>query len=215
VPEVETVIAAVVAPVDQRYEVPPEAVSVTLPPVQNVVGPLGVIVAVGSGFTVTVCEAGADVQLFASVVVTVYVPEVETVIAAVVAPVDQRYEVPPDAVSVTLPPAQNVVGPLGVIVAVGSGFTVTVCDAGTEVQLFASVVVTVYVPEVETVIAAVVAPVDQRYDVPPDAVSVTLPPAQNVVGPLGVIVAVGSGFTVTVWDAGADVQLFASVVVTV
>jgi len=209
------VIAAVVAPVDQRYETPPDAVNVTLPPAQNVVAPLGVIVAVGSGLTVTDCDPGADVQPFASVVVTVYVPEVETVIAAVVAPVDQRYDTPPDAVSVTLPPAQNVVAPLGVIVAVGSGFTVTVCDAGAEVQPFASVVVTVYVPEVETVIAAVVAPVDQRYDVPPEAVSVTLPPAQNVVAPLGVIVAVGSGFTVTICDAGADVQPFASVVVTV
>jgi len=51
--------------------VPPLAVSVTLPPEQNVVAPLGVIVAVGSGFTVTVVLAGADVQLFASVVVTV------------------------------------------------------------------------------------------------------------------------------------------------
>ena len=29
----------------------------------------------------------------------------------------------------------------------------------------------------------VVAPVDQRYDAPRDAVSVTEPPAQNVVGP--------------------------------
>jgi len=46
-------------------------------------------------------------------------------------------------VSVTLPPEQNVVTPLGVIVAVGSGFTVTVCDAGAEMQPFASVVVTV------------------------------------------------------------------------
>jgi hypothetical protein len=70
--------------------------------------------------------------------------------------------VPPLAVSVTLPPAQNVVGPEGVMVAVGSGSTVTVCDAGAAVQEFASVVVTVYVPEVETVMAAVVAPVDQR-----------------------------------------------------
>jgi hypothetical protein len=136
-------MAAVVAPVDQRYDVPPEAVSVTLPPAQNVAGPLRVIMAVGRGLTVTVCEAGADVQPFASVVVTVYVPLVETVIAAAVAPVDQRYDVPPEAVSVTLPPAQNVVGPDGVIVAVGSGLTVTVCDAGGEVQPFASVVVTV------------------------------------------------------------------------
>jgi hypothetical protein len=71
------------------------------------------------------------------------VPEELTVIAAVVAPLDQRYETPPDAVSVTLPPAQKVVAPLGVIVAVGSGFTVTVREAGVEVQPFASVVATV------------------------------------------------------------------------
>jgi hypothetical protein len=102
-----------------------------------------------------------------------------------------------------------------VIVAVGSGLTVTVCDAGVDEQPFASVVVTVYVPDVLTVIAAVVAPVDQRKLTPPLAVSVTLPPAQNVVGPLGVIVAVGNGLTVTVWLAGAEVQLLPSVVVTV
>jgi hypothetical protein len=63
---------------------------VTLPPAQNVVGPLGVIVAVGNGLTVTVWLAGADVQLLPSVVVTVYVPLELTLIAAVVAPVDQR-----------------------------------------------------------------------------------------------------------------------------
>jgi len=53
------------------------------------VGPEGVMVAVGNGLTVTVCEAGAEVQP-ALVVVTVYVPPVETLMAAVVAPVDQR-----------------------------------------------------------------------------------------------------------------------------
>jgi archaellum component FlaF (FlaF/FlaG flagellin family) len=195
--------------------VPPLAVSVTLPPAQKVVGPEGVMVAVGSGLTVTVCDVGAEVHELASVTVTVYVPDVDTVMAAVVAPVDQRYEVPPEAVSVTLPPAQNVVGPDGVMVAVGSGLTVTVCEAGADMHELASVTVTVYVPEVDTAIAAVVAPVDQRYDVPPEAVSVTLPPAQKVVGPDGVMVAVGSGLTVTVCDAGAEVQELASVVVTV
>ena len=69
---------------------PPLAVRVTLPPAQKVVGPFGVIVAVGSGLTVTFWLAGAEVQPLASVVVTVYVPLVLTVIAAVVAPVDQR-----------------------------------------------------------------------------------------------------------------------------
>jgi hypothetical protein len=50
---------------------------------------------------------------------------------------------------------------------------------------------------------------------PPEAVRVTLPPVQKVVGPEGVMVAVGSGLTVTVWLAGAEEQPFASVVVTV
>ena len=70
---------------------------------------------------------------------------------------------PADAVSVTLPPEQNVSGPLAVMFAVGVVVTVTVCDAVDE-QPFASVTVTVYVVVVagETVIAAVVAPVDQR-----------------------------------------------------
>ena len=49
----------------------------------------------------------------------------------------------------------------------------------------------------------VVAPVDQRYDAPLDAVSVTLPPAQNVVGPLAVMLAVGLAFAVT--TVGDDV----------
>ena len=40
-------MAAVVAAVDQRYWVPPEAVRVTDPPLQNVVGPDGVIAATG------------------------------------------------------------------------------------------------------------------------------------------------------------------------
>jgi hypothetical protein len=54
-------IDAVVAPVDQRYEVPLDAVSVTLPPVQNVVGPPAVMLAVGIVFAVT--TAGDDVVL--------------------------------------------------------------------------------------------------------------------------------------------------------
>jgi hypothetical protein len=49
-----------------------------------------VIVTVGNGLTVTIWLAGAEVQVLPSVVVTVYVPLVLTVIAAVVAPVDQR-----------------------------------------------------------------------------------------------------------------------------
>ena len=63
----------------------------------------------------TVAADGADVQepLFTD---TVYEPASVTVIACVVAPVDQRLPVADDEVSVTLPPWQNVVLPDAVIV---------------------------------------------------------------------------------------------------
>ena len=54
---------------------------------------------------------------------------------------------------------------------------------------------------------------DQRYDDPLDAVSVTLPPAQNVVGPPAVMMAVGLALTVTA--IGADVALHPLAFVTV
>ena len=60
----------------------------------------------------------------------------------------------------------------------------------------------------------VVAPVDQRYDAPLDAVSVTLPPAQNVVGPPAVMLAVGLAFAVTTVGDDVALQPFASVTVT-
>ena len=57
----------------------------------------------------------------------------------------------------------------------------------------------------------VVAPLDHRYDDPLEAVSVTLPPAQNVVGPPAAIVAVGLAFTVTTVAALVALQPFAFV----
>ena len=68
----------VLLPPLQEKEVPPDAVSVTLP--QPVVVP--VMEAVGAEFTVTVCEA-VDVHPCADVTVTVYVPELVKVLAAV------------------------------------------------------------------------------------------------------------------------------------
>jgi hypothetical protein len=106
----------VVAPLDQAYVEPAEAVSVTEPGAQNVVGPEAVIVAAGFGFTVTFLAGEMNWQL-ASVTVTLYAPLCVTLIARVVAPFDQRYESPNiAAVSVTLPPAQKVVAPLALTV---------------------------------------------------------------------------------------------------
>jgi hypothetical protein len=63
------------------------------------------------------------------------------------------------------------------------------------------------------VVDCVVAPFDQSQDEPADAVRVTLPPAQNVVGPPAVIVAVGLALTVTA--VGEDVALQPAAFVTV
>ena len=64
--------------------------------------------------------------------------------------------------SVTDPPAQNVVGPLALMAAVGAGLVVTLTLAGPAPgQPAALVPVTEYVPAALTVMLAVVAPVLQ------------------------------------------------------
>jgi hypothetical protein len=57
-----TVILAVVAPEDHRYEDPELEVNVTLPPGQKVVGPPAVIVGV-AGKALTVTTVGAEAVL--------------------------------------------------------------------------------------------------------------------------------------------------------
>src|SRR2546423_887346 len=97
---------------------PAGAVRVTLPPVQKVVGPVGVMVGDGAEVTLTFVAAEAALQPFGSVTLTVKLPAPVTSIDCVVAPV-------------------------GGMVAAGAGLTVT--DSGAEValQLFASMTVTV------------------------------------------------------------------------
>jgi hypothetical protein len=57
-------------------------------------------------------------------------PEVVTLILCVIAPVDHKYVVPTLEDKVTLPPAQKVVAPPGVIVGcAGNAFTVTTVAA--------------------------------------------------------------------------------------
>ena len=101
------------------------------------------IVALGSGLTVTATFGDFRTHPFAFVTVTLYEPPLATLIDCVVAPFDQRYVRPPGALRVTLPPSQNVVGPLGVTVASGSGFVVTVIGAEVFEQFDAFVTVTV------------------------------------------------------------------------
>ena len=86
-------------------------------------------------------------------------------------------------------------GPKAVIV----GLTVTAVAADVALQPFASRTVTLYEPEAVAAIDCVVAPLLHAYcDIPAGAESVTLPPWQNVVGPLGVMVVSGSELTFTV-----------------
>jgi len=163
-PEVVTLIDCVVAPFDQRYEAEDGAVSVTESPAQKVVAPPAVITGVdGIAFTVTVVDAEVALQPDAFVTVTLYEPDVVTLIDCVVAAFDQRYEAEDGAVSVTEPPAQNVVEPPAVITGVdGFALTVTVVDAEVALQPLALVTVTLYEPDVVTLIDCVVAPFDQR-----------------------------------------------------
>jgi len=163
-PDAVTLIDCVVAPFDHSQEADAGAVSVTEPPSQNVVAPPAVITGV-DGFALAITVVGADVALqpFAFVTVTLYEPEVVTLIDCVVAPFDQSQEAEEGAVSVTEPPSQNVVAPPAVITGV-DGFALTVTEVAAEVALqpLAFVTVTLYVPEAVTSIDCVVAPFDQR-----------------------------------------------------
>ena len=140
----------------------------------------------------------------ANVYVTVYVVVVpgDTVIAAVVAPPGAQEYVPPPndgvAVKVAEAPAQ-IVDVAGLIVTVGTGFTVTVLVPVLEQPL--SVYVTVYVVDVpgDTLIDCVDPPPGAQEYVPPPkdgvAVKVAEAPAQIAAGVF--TDTVGTGFTVT------------------
>ena len=110
-------------------------------PPQNELGPEIVGVA-GAGFCVTTFATDVALQPLPSVTVTVYEPAALTVIDCVVAPVDQRFPVKDEDVSVIVAPAQNELGPVMVGMA-GAGFCVTTLATEVAVQPFASVTVTV------------------------------------------------------------------------
>ena len=181
-PAAETVIDCVVAPVDQMLPVTDDEVRVMVVPWQKEEGPLIVGVA-AAGLAATANAAEVAEQPPASVTVTLYEPAVETVIDCVVAPVDQRLPVAADDVRVIEVPGQKLLGPLITGVA-GAVFAVTAKAADVAEQPFVSVTVTEYEPAAETAIDCVVAPVDQRFPVVEDDVSVIDVPGQNEAGPL-------------------------------
>jgi hypothetical protein len=90
-PEEFTVIEGVIAWLFHSIPVACDEVSVTLPPLQNMVGPFAEIVgAVGVGFTVTAIAFDVAEHPFDLVTVTLYEPEVLTEVVCVVAPLLQR-----------------------------------------------------------------------------------------------------------------------------
>src|SRR5204863_7249823 len=122
-------------------------------------------------------------------------------------------DIPTDAVSVAEPPMQ-IIGLGQVMLQDGNGFTVTVLEHEL-VHPCALVTVTVYVVVTLglTVIDAVVAPVLQRKDTPPDAVSVDEPPTQKDES-VAAMLHTGAVVTVTVAEH-AQVQSLAFATVTV
>lgn len=153
VPEADTVIDDVVAPLLQRYAsgVPPVvcAVSVRLSPSQKEAVPFRETVGFVKLVVVTVIELDVLRHPLPSITVTLYVPAWRTVMRGVVSPVLHVYEAKPSvAASVTVPPTQRLVGPLGVIVTLGRAFTAIVrVDVPTQpVVVFVSVTVIVPLP---------------------------------------------------------------------
>jgi|ERR1051325_10346088 hypothetical protein len=114
----------------------------------------------GFAFAVTTVAVDVALQPLASVTVTLKEPEVTTLIDCPdernVAPFDHAYAKPLGALSVTEPPAQNVVGPDAVIAGVaGFAFAVIVICAEVALQPFASITLTVTFRESVTVIDCV------------------------------------------------------------
>jgi hypothetical protein len=114
------------------------------------------------------------------------------------------------AVNVALLPAKIEVQ-LAAIDTVGASTELTTCEA-VAVHPFASVFVTEYVPEAETVIASVVSVVLQTFPPTTLEVNVTEPGLQKSVAPLAEIDTLLAGNTVTTSGADdADVHPFPSV----
>lgn len=118
-------------------------------------------------------------------------------------------------VKVTLSPAQNVNGPLALIVGVvGLDVTVTTTLTGEDGQPLPSSAVKVYVPDAFTVIVCVVSPVLQVLPVVLDDVNVVVCPAQ-MFNPLSVMFGVAVvGFTVMLVFAELAEHPFISLTVT-
>jgi len=102
-----------------------------------VVADSGVIIGVGSGFTVIEVPAEFATQLSALVTSTVYVPVESTTIEGDVSPVLHKYAVPEFAVKVAVVSAQNVNGFNVDMVAVGFDTAIVIVPVEFEVPAVA------------------------------------------------------------------------------
>ena len=176
VPDVVTLIAFVVAPVDQVFPEASDDVKLTEFPTQNVKGPSAEIVGVGGGVgSVNATFNVLDVQPIPSSNVILYDPAVnEPIVCGNVTPVAEPLAVPVQEIF-PVPLPETSIDPVAVAHAFGSvrrpaeitgaGFTVIVVVAEVEEQPFALVCVTKYPPAAVTVISEEVSPVDQTFPV--------------------------------------------------
>jgi hypothetical protein len=179
---------AVVAPVLQRTLPLPTAVSTAVGLAQVKVVELALMVkdgALWSAITLTLEEL---VQPLGEIKVTLYTPELLTLIEAVVAPVLQRTAPLPTAVSTAVGLAQVKAVELALMVSDGALWSAVTLTLEEVVQPLGDVKVTEYTFALLTVMEVVVAPVLQRTAPLPTAVSTAVGLAQVKVALLGLIV---------------------------
>jgi hypothetical protein len=128
IPSAVTSIVCVVAPFDHKYESAVLEVKEIVSPSHAEVA-VELIVGTGELLTLTFTAFEVDEQPSVLVTVTVYEPDIVTVISCVFNVFDHRFPVVELELRVTEPPVQKDVGPLASIVGVaGNAFTTTVIN---------------------------------------------------------------------------------------
>lgn len=184
-PELNTLMERVVAPVFHKLPVIALLVNVTLSPRQKFTGPLEAIVGMGGlGLILTTTAFDCTETQVPLSTYNVYVPETDTRIESVVAPLDQMLPVGLLDVKTKFCPAQIWCGPFGEIPGGGGVRFWVVIGAEVEVQPLISVWETVKIPDESTLMDCVVSPVDQRIPVETFEVKITLSPSQKINDPV-------------------------------
>ncbi|WP_461141635.1 hypothetical protein, partial [Spirosoma pomorum] len=209
-----TVMEAVVAPVLQRTDPVPTAVSTAVGLAQLKVVLDVVILNDGAFWSAVTLTLDEVVQPLGAVSVTLYTPALLTLIEAVVAPVLQRTDPVPTAVSTAVGLAQLKVVLDVVILKDGALWSAVTFTLDEVVQPLGAVKVTEYTFALLTVMEAVVAPVLQRTDPVPTAVSTAVGLAQLKVVELTLMVSDGALWSAVTLTLEEVVQPLGAVSVT-